>query len=253
MSIDLTGRVVVVTGGNRGIGLGIARAVAEAGADVAIWGRDPRRNAEAAERLATTGRRVHTATCDVSHEDQVVRAMDSTLDALGPLDAFVANAGVGGALLPYADVTLDEWRRVMAVNLDGVFLSTREAVRRMIEQRSGGALVLVSSTSAIHGAARNVAYGTAKTGLLGLNRALAVELARHHIRVNALLPGWTITDMAATGYADDRFRTVTTNRTPVRRWAEPADMGPAAVFLCDPSIEYHTGDHLVVDGGYTVF
>lgn len=253
MGIDLAGRVVVVTGGNRGIGLGIARAVAEAGADVAIWGRDADRNAEAAERLAATGRRVHAATCDVTDEDRVAAAMDATIEALGPLDAFVANAGVGGALLPYADVTLEEWRRVMTVDLDGVFLSTREAVRRLIEHRRPGALVLVSSTSAIHGAARNVAYGTAKTGLLGLTRALAVELARHHIRVNALLPGWTITELAEAAYADDRFRAVTTRRTPVRRWAEPADMGPAAVFLCDPTIEYHTGDHLVVDGGYTVF
>jgi hypothetical protein len=116
----------------------------------------------------------------------------------------------------------------------------------------GGALVAVSSTSAIHGAAGNEAYGTSKTALLGLVRALAVGLARHQIRVNALLPGWTITDLAAGGYEDDRFRQVTTSRTPVRRWASPDEMGPAAVFLADPQVTFHTGDATVVDGGYTI-
>ena len=101
--------------------------------------------------------------------------------------------------------------------------------------------------------ANNEAYGTSKTALLGLVRALAVGLARHQIRVNALLPGWTLTDMAAAGYANDRFRQATLARTPVRRWADPDEMGPAAVFLADPAITFHTGDSVVVDGGYTVF
>jgi NAD(P)-dependent dehydrogenase (short-subunit alcohol dehydrogenase family) len=122
----------------------------------------------------------------------------------------------------------------------------------MVEQ-GGGSLVAVSSTSAIHGAAGNEAYGASKSALLGLVRALAVGLARHQIRVNALLPGWTKTDMAAAGYAWDRFREATINRTPVRRWAEPEEMGAPAVFLADPTLTFHTGDTVVVDGGYTVF
>jgi NAD(P)-dependent dehydrogenase (short-subunit alcohol dehydrogenase family) len=141
---------------------------------------------------------------------------------------------------------------VMATNLDGVFLTFRAAARHMIAA-GGGSLVAVSSTSAIHGAANNEAYGTSKTALLGLVRALAVALARHKIRVNALLPGWTITDLAAAGYANDKFRSVTIGRTPVRRWADPSEMGPAAVFLADPELTFHTGDSMVVDGGYTVF
>ena len=111
----------------------------------------------------------------------------------------------------------------------------------------------VSSTAAIHGAATNVAYGTAKSAVLGLVRALAVGLARHQIRVNALVPGWTRTDLASGEYSSDEFREATIRRTPVRRWAEPAEMGPAAVFLADPTVTFHTGDSIVVDGGYTVF
>jgi hypothetical protein len=115
-------------------------------------------------------------------------------------------------------------------------------------ETGGGALVAVSSTSAVHGAPRNAAYGAAKTGVMGLVRAMAVGLARYQIRVNSLMPGWTITDLAAGGYADDRFRAVTEGRTPVRRWADPSEMGPAAVFLADPTNTFHTGDCVVVDG-----
>ena len=111
----------------------------------------------------------------------------------------------------------------------------------------------VSSTSAVHGAQRNHAYAASKTGLLGLTRALAVELARHRIRVNALLPGWTITEMADAAYQNEKFRAVTTGRTPVRRWAEPSEFEAVGAYLCDPSLTFHTGDSLTVDGGYTVF
>jgi NAD(P)-dependent dehydrogenase (short-subunit alcohol dehydrogenase family) len=141
----------------------------------------------------------------------------------------------------------------MRVNLDGVFLVLRAAAKHMIDVGDGGAMVAVSSTSAIHGAAGNEAYGTAKTGVQGFVRALAVNLARHQIRVNSLVPGWTKTDLAAFAFDNDRFRAATTQRTPVRRWAEPSEMGNAAVFLADPSNTFHTGDSIVVDGGYTVY
>jgi len=113
--------------------------------------------------------------------------------------------------------------------------------------------VAVSSTSAIHGAPRNHAYATAKTALLGLTRSLAVELARHKIRVNAILPGWTLTEMAMPGYENERFREATTKRTPVRRWADPSEFEAVGAYLCDPSLTLHTGDQLVLDGGYTIF
>ena len=249
----LDGRVVVVTGGNGGIGLGMADAMALAGADLAIWGRDEAKNAAAVDRLRRHGHRAESFAVDVSNEASVDDTFARTVDTMGRVDSLFANAGTPGNGVPFWQQSLDEWRRVMSVNLDGVFLCLRAAAAHMVEHGEGGSLVLVSSTSAIHGAAGNEAYGTAKTGLLGLTRALAVALARYQVRVNALCPGWTITDMARGGYENDRFRAATVQRTPVRRWADPSEMGAAAVFLADPTQMFHTGDHLVVDGGYTVF
>jgi NAD(P)-dependent dehydrogenase (short-subunit alcohol dehydrogenase family) len=253
MSTDLSGRVVVVTGGNSGIGLAMAEGCAKAGADVAVWSRRADRNDEACERLRKHGRRAAGVVCDVSSEEQVREALAATVSALGRVDACVASAGANGYHRKLADVSLEEWRRVLAVSLDGVVLTFREVARQLIVQDEGGSLVAISSTSAIHGAQRNHAYATAKTGLLGLTRALAVELARHRIRVNALLPGWTITEMASALYADDRFRAATTSRTPVRRWADPAEFEAIGAYLCDPTLTFHTGDSVTVDGGYTVF
>ncbi|MFV0523082.1 MAG: SDR family NAD(P)-dependent oxidoreductase [Acidimicrobiales bacterium] len=261
MSIDLSGRVFVVTGGNGGIGLGMAEGIVDAGGRVAVWGRDADKNATAVETLrkraagpaAAAGTVAEAYRCDVADEAAVIDTMDRTMAAFGRLDGLFANAGRGGTGTAFVDTTLDQWRAVMAVNLDGVFLTLREAARRLIDQGEGGSLLAVSSTSAIHGAPGNEAYGTAKTGLNGLVRALAVGLARHRIRVNSLLPGWTITDMASGGYANDRFRDVTTKRTPVRRWADPAEFREVGAFLADPGQSFHTGQEVVVDGGYTVF
>jgi NAD(P)-dependent dehydrogenase (short-subunit alcohol dehydrogenase family) len=179
--------------------------------------------------------------------------MAQTLQSFGRLDALVANAGIGARRTPVTELSLAEWRSVLAVNLDGAFLSLRAAARQLVDQGNGGALVAVSSTAAIHGPARQSPYAASKTALLGLVRSLAVELARHRIRVNALLPGWTETELTAPALADARFVTVTTQRTPVRRWATPADFEAVGAFLCDPRLTFHTGDTLVVDGGYTVF
>src|SRR3954451_25006306 len=250
---SLTDRTVLVTGGNGGIGLAAARACGLAGARVVIWGRNTDKNDHALSGLRGEGIAAHDFACDVSNEADVENVFRASVAAAGGrIDSVFANAGRGGTGHAFVDLSLDDWHAVLAPNLDGVFLTFRAAARHMIEA-GGGSLVAVSSTSAIHGAAGNEAYGSAKTALLGLVRALAVGLARHQIRVNALLPGWTLTDMAARGYANERFRTATVTRTPVRRWAEPDEMGPVAVYLADPTITFHTGDSLVVDGGYTVF
>lgn len=231
----------------------MAAAVGAAGAQVVIWGRNAEKNAAALERLTGEGVTAHAFVCDVGEEQQISETFAASVDAAGGrIDSVFANAGRGGRGWPFLDLPLDEWRAVMRINLDGVFLTLQTAARHMVEQ-GGGSLVAVSSTSAIHGAANNEAYGAAKTALLGLVRALAVGLARHQIRVNALVPGWTITDLAAEGYRSDKFREATVRRTPVRRWADPDEMGPAAVFLADPTTTFHTGDSIVVDGGYTVF
>ncbi len=249
---DLTGLVVVVTGGNSGIGLGMATAMAEAGADIAIWGRNGDKNRAAEAQLTATGRRVLALECDVSDEQQVVDAFAASVEHLGKVDSLFANAGIGG-WAPFVDMSLAEWRRVQAVNLDGVFLSLREAARHLVARGAGGSLVAVSSTSAIHGAPGMEHYASAKAGVTALVRSLAVELARHRIRCNTIIPGWTETGMLATETSSARFIENTTKRTPVRRWGVPADLGPAAVFLADPSNLFHTGDQLVIDGGYTIF
>jgi NAD(P)-dependent dehydrogenase (short-subunit alcohol dehydrogenase family) len=249
---DLTDRVVVVTGGNRGIGLGIARGVAEAGADVVIWGRDEQRNDAAAAELAETGRRVLALRCDVGEEQQVVDAFAASVEAMGKVDTLFANAGIGG-FAPFVDLTLEEWRRVQRVNLDGAFLSLREAARHLVDRGAGGSLVAISSVSAIDGAPGMEHYAASKGAVLPLIRGLAVELARHSIRCNAILPGWTETDMLSPMTANPKFVANTIRRTPVRRWGAPADLAPVAVFLADPTHVFHTGDTLVVDGGYSIY
>jgi hypothetical protein len=251
---DLKGRVVVVTGGNGGIGLGMARAMAEAGADIVIWGRNADKNDQARTELLglDLATRVEAFRCDVADEQQVVDAFAASVETMGKVDSLFANAGVGG-YAPFVDMTLAEWRRVQSVNLDGVFLCLREAARHMVARGEGGSLVAVSSTSAIHGAPGMEHYASGKAAILALIRSLAVELARHQIRCNSILPGWTETDLLDGSAANPKFVDNTIRRTPVRRWGTPADMGPAAVFLADPTQMFHTGDLLVVDGGYTVF
>ena len=250
---DLHGHVALVTGGNSGIGLGMAMGLAAAGADIAIWGTNPAKNEQAGEQLAATGVRVHTEVCDVADEAAQEASFARTVDALGKVDSAFANAGVSGWVPSITDLSLDEWRRVTSINLDGAFLTMRTAARHLVERGEGGSIVAVSSTSAIHGAPNQPHYGAAKTALLGLVRASAVGLARHRIRVNALLPGWTDTALTAPGKGNQKFVDNTTGRTPTRRWADPSEFAAVAVFLADPAQTFHTGDTVTVDGGYTVF
>ena len=255
--IDLGGQVAVVTGGNGGIGLGMASGLARAGADVAVGARDAAKSAEAVATLAgldgvRPDQRFRAVACDVADPASVDAALAETVSELGRVDVGVANAGTTGAGR-FLDLTPEEWRRMMAVNLDGAFFTLQAVARQMVAQGDGGALVAVSSTSAVHGAPVTAHYAASKTGLLGLVRSAAVALARYGIRVNALLPGWTVTDLARAGYEDDRFRSVTVGRTPARRWADPGEFATVAAYLCDKSLTFHTGDTVTVDGGYTVF
>jgi len=251
--IDLSEKVFVITGGNGGIGLGLAEGIAEAGGSIAIWARNEEKNAHAVKILEDIGVKARSYVCDVSSEENVIATLASTVNDFGRLDGLFANAGRAGTGTPFVETSLEDWRKVTAVNLDGVFLCLREAAKQIISQGSGGSLVAVSSTSAIHGAAGNEAYGTAKTAVTGLVRALAVSLARFQIRVNCLLPGWTVTELASPAFENEYFREVTTKRTPVRRWADPSEFREVGAFLADPSQTFHTGQQVCVDGGYTIF
>jgi NAD(P)-dependent dehydrogenase (short-subunit alcohol dehydrogenase family) len=250
---DLAGKVALVTGGNSGIGLGMAQALAESGADVAIWGTNAAKNAAALAALAATGVRVHAETCDVGEEAAVERAFAGTLAALGRVDACFANAGTYGRKAKFTELDSAEWHRVTRVNLDGAFHTLRAAARHMTERGGGGSLVGTASLAAIEGAARNAHYAATKGAMVAMVRALAVELARHGIRANAILPGWIETAMTAGSMADDRFAANVLPRIPARRWGQGADFGGIAVYLASDASAYHSGDCLVVDGGYSLF
>jgi NAD(P)-dependent dehydrogenase (short-subunit alcohol dehydrogenase family) len=249
---DLTGQTVVVTGGNRGLGLALAQGVGLAGAAVCLWARDEQRNRQAVDELCAAGVDASSVVCDTADEAAVEHALSRTLDWHGAIDCLMANAGVADDR-PLIDTSLEDWRRVLSTNLDGTFLCTRTAARYFVRAGRPGAMVVVSSMVAHYGAARQIAYTTTKNGLIGLGRTLAVELARYSVRVNILLPGWTVTPMNETLRENQRFVAAVTARTPVRRWGEAGDFHEVAAFLADPRLTFHTGNEVVVDGGYTIF
>ncbi len=251
-SAPLAGRVVLVTGGNGGIGLGIAHGCAEAGADVVIWGTNRSKLDRAASELAAHGGRVTARRVDVSDEAQVIAGFADAVGAAGRIDSVFANAGVTGGGR-FVDQTLEEWRRVLGVNLEGAFLTLREGARHMIERGEGGSLIGISSVSAIHGAPMAQPYAAGKAAILAMMRGLAVELARHDIRCNTIIPGWTETEMTEAGRQNTKFLENTTLRTPIRRWGTPGDFRSVGAFLADPTQMFHTGDEIVLDGGYTRF
>jgi NAD(P)-dependent dehydrogenase (short-subunit alcohol dehydrogenase family) len=252
---DLSGRGVVVTGGNGGIGLGMARALLAAGAEVAIWGSNEQKTARARSELAEgcgDALRVHAFVCDVGDEAQVEKAFGASVAALGSVHACFANAGISGSNTPLLEMDLAQFRRVQRVNVEGVFLTLRAAARHMAKQ-GGGSLVATASTAAVEGAARNCEYGASKGAVTSMVRALAVELARYKIRVNSILPGWIETDMTDAAIHNDKFASSVLPRVPVRRWGDSDDFGGIAVFLASDASSYATGADFLIDGGYTKF
>jgi NAD(P)-dependent dehydrogenase (short-subunit alcohol dehydrogenase family) len=255
---DLTGRVAVVTGGNSGIGLGIAQALASSGCSVSIWGRNAEKNRAAAATMAGAPGKVDTRICDVADPASVKEAMKATLDTFGRLDGCFANAGIGGGgRRAFVDRSEEEWRTMFATNLDGVFHVFQAAARHMTERAAGGdkfgRLVATSSLASLFGTARNEHYAATKAAINALVRALAVELARYGVTANAILPGWIKSDMTAKIMADEKFVGAVMPRIPMRRFGEPGDFGGIAVYLMSTASSYHTADCFVIDGGYTAF
>jgi NAD(P)-dependent dehydrogenase (short-subunit alcohol dehydrogenase family) len=252
---DLTGKVALVTGGNSGIGLGMAEALAQAGAGVCVWGTNDEKNAAARARLEKHGGKALALRCDVADEAAVDGAFAETVSAFGRVDACFVNAGVSGrgGAAGFANMATAEWRRVMRVNLDGAFFTLRAATRHMIERGGGGSLAVTSSLSAMMGAPRSQHYAATKGAVISLMRALAVELARHKVRVNAIVPGWIDTPMTEQALHGAAFTQKVLPRVPLRRWGVGEDFGGVAVYLASDLSAYHTGDTLVIDGGYVLF
>ncbi len=254
---DLTGKVALITGGNGGIGLGMAEALAQAGSGVVIWGTNEAKNKAAEAKLRGHGGKVFAQTIDVSDEAQVVDGMKGAVAQMGRVDSVFANAGIGSAARSFLDISAEQYRRVLAVNEDGVFFTLREAARHMRERAGkgdrGGSLVGVASLAAIEGAARNQHYAATKGAVVSMIRGIAVEFARDGVRANAILPGWIATNMTAGAQASPAFAEKVIPRVPARRWGEPADFGGIAVYLASDASSYHSGDTLIVDGGYAVF
>jgi NAD(P)-dependent dehydrogenase (short-subunit alcohol dehydrogenase family) len=253
---DLRGHRAVITGGNGGIGLGMAKAMLASGATVSIWGsRTEKTEAARAQLEASCGdaSRVHAMVCDVGDEAQVSETFAETAAALGGVDSCFANAGVIGHPSTVLEMDLEEFRRVQRVNVEGVFLTFRAAARYMVEQGTGGSLVATASTAALEGAARNSHYGASKGAVASYVRALAVELARYRIRVNSILPGWIATEMTEGSMNNPRFAEVVIPRIPARRWGDIDDFGGIAVYLASSASGYTTGEQFTIDGGYTKF
>ena len=246
------GRVAVVTGAARGIGLGIATRFAEEGASVAVLDLDEGQATDAADGLATgAGQRHLGAGCDVSDGDSVQAAVDRVVGELGGLHILVNNAGVTRDNLLFK-MTDDDWDAVIGVHLRGAFLMTRAAQKQFVDQKYGK-VVCLSSVSAL-GNRGQANYAAAKMGIQGFVRTLGIELGPFGVTANAIAPGFIATDMtdataARVGMPVEEFRKAAAERNPVRRVGYPEDIAAAAAFLCSDEASYITGQTLYVDGG----
>jgi NAD(P)-dependent dehydrogenase (short-subunit alcohol dehydrogenase family) len=258
--IDLTGRRAIVTGGGSGIGLAIARRLAEAGASVLIADIDGDLARATSAELKGQGHSAFSAQCDVSQAESVRAMTSAAAEAMGGVDILVNNAGVYPRK-PLAETTAADFAQVLAVNLTGTFLCSREAAIRMIDQRRGGSIINIGSIDSVHPSADGLsAYDASKGGVLTLTKSLARELGKHGIRVNAIAPGGIVTQAIRshmTGTTEDtRYQLKELKRFMARmalgRMGEPDEIARVALFLASDLSEYVTGSLVVADGGYLV-
>lgn len=245
---DLTGKTALVTGSSTGLGLAMARGLAEAGATIVLNGRDETRLASAAKAFEAAGPRVSSRAFDVADEAAVKAAFES-FDAEGvAIDILVNNAG-NQLRKPMLDLTTDEWRHVVETHLTAAFQVGREAARRMIARGRGGKIINVASLASEVARATIAPYTAAKGGMKMLTRSMAAEWAVHGIQANAIGPGYIVTEMTQPLVDNPKFDAWVRSRTPSGRWGRPDDLIGVAVFLASSASDYVNGQILYVDGG----
>ena len=249
---SLKDKVAIVTGGNGGIGFGIAQGFARVGANIVIVARNTNKTANAAEIIKRKyGAKVLELEVDVKHESLVNSMVEETLDLFSRIDILVNNAAINIRKLPQ-DLSADEYDEILEVNLRSAFLCSK-AVYPAMKEKGGGKIINIGSMTSIFGGAKLMAYGTSKGGIVAMTRALSVAWAQDNIQVNAILPGWIDTDLTKQARIDlDGLDENVKSRTPAGRWGEPQDLAGTAVFLASPASDFVTGVALPVDGGFSI-
>ena len=247
-AFDLTGKKAFVTGASRGIGRVIAVALAAAGADVAIAARSQEGLASTAREVAALGRKAFVFPLDVTRQEDVAVAVAEAIKMLGHLDIVFNNAGGSNFMVPFLDMRISGWEKVLRLNLDST-VYVCQAVGPHLRERGSGSVINVASVAGLAAAPGLVPYGASKAAVVSLTRTLAVEWAPLGIRVNALCPGWTATDLNKNLWDGPDGGEATVANVPMRRWAKPEEMAGPAVFLASDASSYMTGQVLVVDGG----
>lgn len=248
----LEGKVALVTGGNGGIGKGVARGLAGAGANIAIGARNEAKTADTvAEIKGDFGVEVIGIKVDVRQEGEIYEMVKQALDTFGGIDILVSNAGIAIHKLPQ-DMSVAEWDENIEINLRSFFVAAK-AVYPTMKRAGGGKIISIGSLTSIFGVGALPAYGASKGGILQLTRSLAVAWAGDNIQVNCILPGWINTDLSASGKRDiPGLEEGVKARTPAGRWGDPIDLAGTAVFLASPASDFVTGLAIPVDGGYAV-
>jgi NAD(P)-dependent dehydrogenase (short-subunit alcohol dehydrogenase family) len=247
---DLTGRTALVTGASRGIGRAIAVGLARAGADLALSARDEQRLAEVRSEVEALGRRAVVLPADVTDAEACARLAADAIEGLGHLDVLVNNAGGSSYMGPFTDLRFRGWEKTMRLNVDSIVHLSQVVGRHMLE-RGRGSVVNVASVAGLTATPSLAAYGASKAAVISLTRTLALEWGPQGVRVNALCPGWTRTDLNADLWADQALAAEMVSTTGLRRWAEAEEMVGPTLFLASDASSYVTGQALVVDGGQT--